>query len=46
MRALGWFKLAVTYCVPYCLATYGTTRYATRHARDKRNKTTRDLDYP
>jgi len=23
MRALDWVKLAVTYCVPYCVATYG-----------------------
>ena len=37
MRALDWFKLAVTYCVPYCVATYGAARYATRHARDKKN---------
>jgi hypothetical protein len=31
MRALDWIKLAVTYCVPYCVATYGAARYATRH---------------
>jgi hypothetical protein len=42
MRALDWFKLAVTYCVPYCVATYGAARYATRHARDKKNDTPRD----
>ena len=42
MRALDWFKLAVTYCVPYCVATYGAARYATRHARDKRNNAPRD----
>lgn len=36
MRALDWVKLAVTYCVPYCVATYGAARYATRHARDKK----------
>ena len=42
MRALDWFKLAVTYCVPYCVATYGAARYATRHARDKRNKAPAD----
>ena len=42
MRALDWFKLAVTYCVPYCVATYGAARYATRHARDKNNNTPRD----
>ena len=42
MRALDWFKLAVTYCVPYCVATYGAARYATRHARDKNNNAPRD----
>jgi hypothetical protein len=31
MRALDWIKLAVTYCVPFCVATYGAARYATRH---------------
>jgi len=34
MRALDWVKLAVTYCVPYCVATYGAARYAIRHAKD------------
>ena len=42
MRALDWLKLAVTYCVPYCVATYDAARYATRHARDKKNDTPRD----
>lgn len=42
MRALDWFKLAVTYCVPYCVATYGTARYATRHARDTADNTITD----
>jgi hypothetical protein len=32
MHALDWVKLAVTYCVPYCVATYGAARYAIRHA--------------
>jgi hypothetical protein len=45
MRALDWLKLAVTYCVPYCVATYGAARYATRHARNKRKKTPRASDY-
>jgi hypothetical protein len=31
MHALDWAKLAVTYCVPYCVATYGAARYAARH---------------
>jgi hypothetical protein len=22
-EALDWFKIALTYCVPYCVATYG-----------------------
>jgi hypothetical protein len=34
MRTLDWVKLAVTYCVPYCVATYGAARYAMRHARE------------
>ena len=34
MRALDWVKLAVTYCVPYCVATYGAARYAMMRARD------------
>ena len=42
MRALDWVKLAVTYCVPYCVATYGAARYATRHARDSGGNTTAD----
>ena len=36
MRAIDWVKLAVTYCVPYCVATYGAVRYAMRHAKGKR----------
>ena len=28
MHAPDWIKLAVTYCVPYCVATYGAARYA------------------
>jgi len=31
MRPLDWLKLAVTYGVPYCVATYGAARYAVRH---------------
>jgi len=38
MRALDWVKLAVTYFVPYCLATYGAARYAIRHAKDNLGK--------
>ena len=37
MRALDWIKLTVTYCVPYCVATYGAARYAMRHGRNKQS---------
>ena len=39
MRALDWGKLAVTYCVPYCVATYGAAKYAIRHSNDKGSNT-------
>ena len=39
MGALDWVKLALTYCVPYCVATYGAARYATRHIRNKEQNT-------
>lgn len=35
MGAVDWIKLAVTYCVPFCVATYGAARYATRHGHDR-----------
>ena len=35
MRPLDWIKLAVTYCVPYCVATYGAATYAARHGNDR-----------
>ncbi|MGA2108530.1 MAG: nitrate/nitrite transporter NrtS [Syntrophorhabdales bacterium] len=35
MGAFDWVKLAVTYLVPYCVATYGAARHATRHAGEK-----------
>ena len=35
MHALDWVKIAVTYCVPYFVATYGAARYAVRDAKDK-----------
>jgi hypothetical protein len=41
MRAVDWVKLAVTYCVPYCVATYGAARYAMRHGRDKQGNGTK-----
>ncbi len=34
MSALDWVKLAFTYCVPYCVATYGAARYAIRQDKD------------
>ena len=40
MRVVDWIKLAVTYCVPYCVATYGAAKYAMRHANDRRNNPT------
>ena len=42
MRAVDWIKLAVTYCVPYCVATYGAARYAMRHGRDKKDSPTKN----
>jgi hypothetical protein len=42
MRAVDWIKLAVTYCVPYCVATYGAARYAMRHARNGEDDPTRN----
>lgn len=39
MRVLDWVKLGVTYCVPYCVATYGAVRYGMRHARGQREDT-------
>jgi cystathionine beta-lyase/cystathionine gamma-synthase len=42
MRALDWVKLAVIYCVPYCVAAYGGVRYATRHAKDSGGNTITD----
>ena len=38
MRALDWVKLAVTYCVPFCVATYGAATYATRHGNGRGGK--------
>jgi len=34
MHAADWVKLAVTYVVPYCVATYGAARYAVSHCRE------------
>jgi hypothetical protein len=36
MRALDWTKLVVSYCVPYCVATYGAARYAMRHSSSEK----------
>ncbi|HVO66963.1 MAG TPA: nitrate/nitrite transporter NrtS [Syntrophales bacterium] len=40
MSSPDWVKLALTYCVPYCVATYGAARYAARHTSGKKNNTT------
>jgi hypothetical protein len=34
MHALDWVKVAVTYCVPFCVATYGAAKYAMRHGKE------------
>jgi hypothetical protein len=39
MRAIDWVKLAVTYCVPYCVATYGAARYAMKHSKEQGDDT-------
>ena len=36
-----WVKLVITYCVPYCVATYGAARYAAHHAVDEQGNPTR-----
>jgi hypothetical protein len=35
MHPVDWVKLVITYCVPYCVATYGAAKYAMRHTSDK-----------
>ncbi|OGP82385.1 MAG: hypothetical protein A2Z08_03170 [Deltaproteobacteria bacterium RBG_16_54_11] len=35
MHPVDWVKLVITYCVPYCVATYGAAKYAMRHTYDK-----------
>ena len=35
MQALDWIKLAITYCIPYSVATYGAARYALKQNPDK-----------
>jgi len=42
MRPLDWFKIVVTYCVPYCVATYGAARYAMRKRKTEEDDTPRD----
>ena len=39
MLTLDWIKIAVTYCVPYCVATYGAAKFATKHSVDKKGDT-------
>ncbi len=31
--ALNWWKIALTYCVPYCVATYGAVSARLEHYR-------------
>jgi hypothetical protein len=38
MGTLDWIKLVLTYCVPFCVATYGAARYATRRGHSEGNK--------
>ena len=33
MRLADWIKLAVTYFVPFCVATYGAARFAATRGR-------------
>jgi len=33
MSVVDWVQLAVTYCVPYCVATYGAAKYAMKARR-------------
>ena len=42
MRPADWVKLAVTYCVPYCVATYGAAKYAMRERGDRRSREPHD----
>ena len=39
MSALDWIKIAVTYCVPYCVATYGAVKYALRSTNKREDNT-------
>jgi hypothetical protein len=36
MHAIDWVKIAITYCIPYCVATYGAARYAIKEAKAKK----------
>jgi hypothetical protein len=40
MLALDWVKLAVSYSIPYCVATYGAAQYAMRQTNRKGGNTT------
>ena len=35
MTRADWIKLAITYCVPFCVATYGAAMYAARHGQSQ-----------
>ncbi len=36
MRVLDWVKLGITYCVPYCVSTYGAVMYAKRQEKESK----------
>ena len=36
MGLRDWVKVVITYCVPYCVATYGAARYAAQRAEGKK----------
>ena len=36
--AINWFKLGLTYCVPFCVATYGAFAAARLFAKQMRAK--------
>jgi hypothetical protein len=42
MAPLDWVKLALSYCGPYCVDTYGAVRHAMRHAKDKEEAAARE----
>jgi hypothetical protein len=37
MHAMDWIKIAITYCVPYCVATNSAAKYALIPANNKKD---------